>query len=43
MQLIQAGQKTYQSSIGLDDRELRDIGLTRLEAKDEASTPFWRD
>jgi uncharacterized protein YjiS (DUF1127 family) len=26
----------------LDDRLLRDIGLTRLEAQSEAEKPFWR-
>ncbi len=26
----------------LDDRLLRDIGLTRAEAREEATQPFWR-
>ena len=26
----------------LDDRLLRDIGITRLEARSEAEKPFWR-
>jgi uncharacterized protein YjiS (DUF1127 family) len=26
----------------LDDDRLRDIGLTRAEAQNEAATPFWR-
>jgi uncharacterized protein YjiS (DUF1127 family) len=26
----------------LDDRLLRDIGITRLEARNEAEKPFWR-
>jgi uncharacterized protein YjiS (DUF1127 family) len=26
----------------LDDRELRDIGITRVEAAREAGKPFWR-
>jgi uncharacterized protein YjiS (DUF1127 family) len=25
----------------LDDRELRDIGLTRIDAENEAGKPFW--
>jgi uncharacterized protein YjiS (DUF1127 family) len=27
----------------LDDRMLKDIGITRAEAEREASLPFWRD
>lgn len=27
----------------LDHRDLRDIGLSRLEVYDEISKPFWRD
>jgi uncharacterized protein YjiS (DUF1127 family) len=27
---------------GLDDRELRDIGVTRVEAARESAKPFWR-
>jgi uncharacterized protein YjiS (DUF1127 family) len=27
--------------MALDDRELRDIGLTRIDAEIEASKPFW--
>jgi uncharacterized protein YjiS (DUF1127 family) len=27
----------------LDDRLLKDIGVTRAEAEREASRPFWRD
>lgn len=27
----------------LDQRDLRDIGLSRLEVYDEISKPFWRD
>jgi len=26
----------------LDDRSLRDIGVTRIEAEREAEKPFWR-
>ena len=26
----------------LDDRLLRDIGITRLEARSEAEKPFWQ-
>ena len=26
----------------LDDHQLRDIGITRKQAKHEASKPFWR-
>ena len=26
----------------MDDRELRDVGLTRLDAKFHADKPFWR-
>jgi uncharacterized protein YjiS (DUF1127 family) len=25
----------------LDDRQLRDVGLTRSDARNEASKPFW--
>jgi uncharacterized protein YjiS (DUF1127 family) len=28
--------------LSLDDRLLRDIGLTRLDARSEAEKPFWR-
>jgi uncharacterized protein YjiS (DUF1127 family) len=28
--------------IGLDDRMLRDLGLTRVEVYREATKPFWR-
>jgi uncharacterized protein YjiS (DUF1127 family) len=28
--------------LALDDRMLRDIGLTRLQAEAEAEKPFWR-
>ncbi len=28
--------------LSLDDRLLRDIGLTRVEAEIEADKPFWR-
>ena len=27
---------------GLDDQELRDIGITRVEAARESEKPFWR-
>jgi len=27
---------------GLDDHELRDIGITRLDAMRECEKPFWR-
>ena len=27
---------------GLDDRQLRDIGITRVEAAQESEKPFWR-
>jgi uncharacterized protein YjiS (DUF1127 family) len=27
----------------LDDRMLRDIGITRIDAEREAYKPFWRD
>lgn len=27
----------------LDDRMLRDIGVTRLDAEAESSKPFWRE
>jgi uncharacterized protein YjiS (DUF1127 family) len=27
----------------LDDRMLKDIGITRAEAEREATRPFWRD
>ena len=27
---------------GLSDRELRDIGITRVDALGEADKPFWR-
>jgi uncharacterized protein YjiS (DUF1127 family) len=27
----------------LDDRMLRDIGITRVDAEREAMKPFWRD
>lgn len=26
----------------LDERDLRDIGITRIDAKREADKPFWR-
>lgn len=28
--------------LAMNDRELRDIGLTRLDAKAQADKPFWR-
>jgi uncharacterized protein YjiS (DUF1127 family) len=28
--------------LGLDDRMLRDVGLTRVDAYREAMKPFWR-
>ena len=28
--------------VRLDDRELRDIGITRIDALREAEKPFWR-
>lgn len=28
--------------LGLDDRLLRDIGVTRAQAEEEARKPFWR-
>ena len=28
---------------GLDDRQLADIGITRVEVHAETSKPFWRD
>jgi uncharacterized protein YjiS (DUF1127 family) len=31
-----------QALAALDDRELRDIGITRAEAAREAGKPFWR-
>jgi len=31
-----------QQLLRLDERVLRDIGITRLEAEAEASKPFWR-
>jgi uncharacterized protein YjiS (DUF1127 family) len=29
--------------LGLDDRMLRDIGITRADAEQEAGRPFWDD
>lgn len=29
--------------LAMDERELRDIGLTRLDAKFHAHKPFWRE
>ena len=31
-----------QSLAGLDDRSLRDIGITRADAARECEKPFWR-
>jgi uncharacterized protein YjiS (DUF1127 family) len=29
--------------LALDDRMLKDVGVTRADAEHEASRPFWRD
>jgi uncharacterized protein YjiS (DUF1127 family) len=33
--------RTRRTLAGLDERMLKDIGATRLEARDEAAKPFW--
>jgi uncharacterized protein YjiS (DUF1127 family) len=34
--------KTRRQLVMLDDRLLKDIGITRLDAQGEAEKPFWR-
>jgi uncharacterized protein YjiS (DUF1127 family) len=34
--------ETRQHLLDLDDRLLRDIGISRYDAKKEAAKPFWR-
>lgn len=34
--------RSRQVLLGLDDRQLDDIGITRAEALQEAAKPFWR-
>ena len=34
-------RRERQQLLGLSDHMLRDIGLTRAEARQEASRPFW--
>lgn len=34
--------RTRHQLAGLDDRQLRDIGVDRAAAQDEAAKPFWR-
>lgn len=38
-----ARQKGRKALVQLDDHLLRDIGLTRRAATDEAAKPFWLD
>ena len=38
-----ARQRQRQTLAQLDDRILRDLGISRLEAEREARKPFWRD
>lgn len=38
----QARADTRRALEGLDDRMLRDIGLSRIEAEREMRKPFWR-
>jgi len=35
-------QRTRRALAALDDRALRDVGLTRAQADAEARRPFWR-
>jgi uncharacterized protein YjiS (DUF1127 family) len=35
-------QRERQALLRLDDRMLRDIGLTRVDVEREADKPFWR-
>ena len=35
--------KTRPALLALDDAQLRDIGMTRLEARREGDKPFWKD
>jgi uncharacterized protein YjiS (DUF1127 family) len=37
-----ARDRERRSLIGLDDRMLRDLGLTRTDVHREAAKPFWR-
>ncbi|HUA50613.1 MAG TPA: DUF1127 domain-containing protein [Candidatus Sulfotelmatobacter sp.] len=36
-------QRQRYSLTQLDDRILRDMGISRAEAENEANKPFWRD
>ncbi|MCB1801875.1 MAG: DUF1127 domain-containing protein [Gammaproteobacteria bacterium] len=36
-------QRQRQALACLDERLLRDVGLTAEQAREEASKPFWRD
>ncbi len=36
-------QRQRTSLLQLDDRMLRDMGISRLEAERESRKPFWRD
>jgi uncharacterized protein YjiS (DUF1127 family) len=38
-----ARARERQALARLSDRELRDIGVTRYEARHEANKPWWRD
>lgn len=42
VELWMSRARTRQELFALDERMLRDIGITRAHARSEASKPFWR-
>ena len=42
--IVRFRRQRQRTSLGqLDDRMLRDMGISRLEAERESRKPFWRD
>ena len=42
--IVRARRQRQRTSLAqLDDRMLRDMGISRLEAERESRKPFWRD
>ena len=42
-ELMMHRRRTRNALLQLDDAQLRDVGLTREQARQQGSKPFWRD